>query len=163
MKKKWILILSALLICVFLSACANLNHSQSSVEPPDPNELTTQQVFEALKEKFVLPNAVLTETGQSELIYQESELVGLEYADIGEEHIYLSFYRFPSKAAADAGAETIDENGNVGIMNIDWVDVPYFFKKDRLIAVYVGQNQEVIDVISSLMGEPVVIGPEAAE
>lgn len=37
---------------------------------------------------------------------------------------------------------------------MDWVDRPHFFRHDRLIVLYLGRDQQVIDALTELCGEP---------
>lgn len=69
-----------------------------------------------------------------------------EYAD--ETAARAELARF----SADAGTVK-DANG--GISQVDWVAPPHFFQKGRVIALYVGTDQRILDLLRGAMGPQV--------
>ncbi len=59
-------------------------------------------------------------------------------------------YTNASTAAADV--KNIGPDGNPKNAKINWNAPPHWFHKERLIALYVGQNQVVLDLLTELLG-----------
>lgn len=75
--------------------------------------------------------------------------------DVNGENVQV--FEYADQAAAEAEAETISPDGSsIGTSMVTWVDPPHFFQTGRIIVLYVGDNQEVIE----LLGE--VVGPQIA-
>lgn len=66
--------------------------------------------------------------------------------------IQVFSYADPAMAAADAAQ--IGPDGNPRTMIIEWIAPPHFFRAERLIVLYVGYDQAVIDLLTALLGPP---------
>lgn len=64
----------------------------------------------------------------------------------------IQSYDYPTEGAARADAEQLDAQGNPPTMLITWVAPPHFFRRERLIALYVGEDPAVVRVLSGLLG-----------
>lgn len=74
----------------------------------------------------------------------------------------VEVFEFPDEAARETAAGTIEPNASmIGSMIPEWVDVPYFWAEGRLIVLYVGQDQTVIDRLTSVLGQPIATGQPA--
>ena len=61
-------------------------------------------------------------------------------------------YGDPEQAVDDAAQ--IGPDGNPSTMMISWLAPPHFFQAGSLIVLYVGEDQSLIDVLTSLLGPP---------
>ena len=60
---------------------------------------------------------------------------------------------FPSAKEANAAAETISEDGSVvGSSIMMWFSPPHFFKTDKLIVLYVGEDGGIVDILGDTLG-----------
>jgi hypothetical protein len=74
----------------------------------------------------------------------------------------VEVFEFPDEAARETAAGTIEPNASmIGSMIPEWVDVPHFWSAGRLIVLYVGQDQTVIDRLTSVLGQPIATGQSA--
>lgn len=65
----------------------------------------------------------------------------------------VQVFEFSSVADADAVTESISDDGSsVGTMMMLWVAAPHFYKIDKLVVLYVGENERVINVLEELFG-----------
>jgi len=69
----------------------------------------------------------------------------------------IQIFEFNNKEAADKQAENISPNGTSIIgsesaCSILFVDTPHFFKKNKLIVLYVGKNTSVINALIEKYG-----------
>lgn len=44
------------------------------------------------------------------------------------------------------------DGGSIGTSMVTWVDVPHFYKTNRIIVLYVGNDASVLDVLESALG-----------
>lgn len=68
--------------------------------------------------------------------------------DVERERLFLHVY--PSDAAARANADQIPPTGSNGLA--DWIDAPHFFRCGNVIALYLGQQQTVLDALTEQCG-----------
>ncbi len=61
------------------------------------------------------------------------------------------------KAARDDAA-TIGPDGSTRTMQISWTGTPHFFRKERVIVIYVGEDQAVLDHLAEALGPPFASG-----
>jgi hypothetical protein len=74
----------------------------------------------------------------------------------------IEVFEFPDEAARETASGTIEPNASmIGTMIPEWVDVPHFWARGRLIVLFVGQDQTVIDRLTSVLGQPVATGQSA--
>jgi hypothetical protein len=65
----------------------------------------------------------------------------------------VQVFEYTDAAAADAEASQVAPDGlSVGTTSILWVATPHFYKKGKLIVLYVGDNTIVTDALTSLLG-----------
>lgn len=64
----------------------------------------------------------------------------------------VSVFEYASAAEAQADAANITPEGNTKTTMIEWVAPPHFFRKDRVIALYVGSDPAVLQALTDVMG-----------
>lgn len=75
----------------------------------------------------------------------------------------VQIFEFPDVTQGQAEAAQISPDaGSVGTTIINWVGTPRFYSQDRLIVLYVGENEAVISALNQVLGEPIAEG-QAAE
>jgi len=68
----------------------------------------------------------------------------------GEE---VQVFEYPDATAAEAQAALVSPSGSaVGTTRIHWIGPPHFFKKGRLIVLYVGGDGEVLKTLEAVLG-----------
>ena len=66
----------------------------------------------------------------------------------------VQVFQYANAAAAEAEAAPISRDGMaVGTRKIFWVGAPHFFKKDKLLVLYVGDNAKVLKTLEALLGQ----------
>ena len=63
---------------------------------------------------------------------------------------WMNVHLYPDAAAAQENADRIPAGADSGMS--DWVAPPHFFLCDRIIALYLGQDQKVIATLTELCG-----------
>jgi len=68
----------------------------------------------------------------------------------------MQVFEFSNEQERQAAASHISPDGSsIGTTMVTWIDEPHFWAKGRVIALYVGSNEDVINLMSQVMGEPV--------
>ena len=66
----------------------------------------------------------------------------------------VQVFQYADAAAADADAAPISRDGRaVGTRNIHWIGSPHFYKKERLLVLYVGDNDKVLRSLEAALGQ----------
>jgi hypothetical protein len=135
------------LAATVLTACGAQRSAESPPESGLEEEaviITSEQILSHLRSQGI----DLTLTGPSAVGWL-SAAPGAAY-QIGEEQLYIHTY--PNEAAALAAAATIPPSADNGLM--DWVDTPHFFRCAKVIVLYLGKDQRVLDVLATDCGPP---------
>lgn len=75
---------------------------------------------------------------------------GRAYTVAGEN---VQVFRYNSVRAADAEAKKVNAEGTtVGTNAMMWVGPPHFYRKGRLLVLYVGDNDGVLEALSAALG-----------
>jgi hypothetical protein len=83
--------------------------------------------------------------------------VGALRLTVNGENVYVFEYKSADAANGDASTVSTDGSTITGTgraCHIDWIGPPRFYKKDRLIVLYVGANQALIRTLDGLLGRP---------
>jgi len=65
----------------------------------------------------------------------------------------VQVFQYADAAAVEAEAAPIARDGmTVGTKKIFWVGAPHFFKKEKLLVLYVGDNPKVLKALAALLG-----------
>ncbi len=70
----------------------------------------------------------------------------------------VQIFEFSDASAAQAAAEGISKDGfeiksvDGGITMVEWVAAPHFFQLDKLIVLYVGENNSLVEGLSAVLG-----------
>lgn len=66
----------------------------------------------------------------------------------------VQVFQYANTAAADAEAAPISRDGSgVGTRKIHWIGSPHFFKKGKLLVLYVGDNDKVLGSLGAVLGQ----------
>jgi len=67
----------------------------------------------------------------------------------------VQVYQYPNVAVADREAALISPDGSsVGKTKIHWIGSPHFYKKERLLVLYLGDNGKVLKLLETVLGKP---------
>ena len=156
------ILFTALLALFFLTACqpANLPTSDgdqtpaATSEPDDDEGLDTQGFTDAL----VLAGATVGQEGEVE---QPFFSVPGQVIIVNGEPVQIFEYSDAAQADAEA-AQVAPDGSSIGTTMASWIGPPHFYRAERLIVLYVGENQSVIELIETILG-PQFAGAETLE
>ncbi len=126
-----------------LTACAQLPAEQR--QPPAETRVTDRAHLSA-----ALRAAGATVVPE-EPVRQPFFAVEGRILDVDGEGIQVFEYR--DAAAAEAQARLVSADGNqIGTSKPLWVGTPHFFRKGRLLVLYLGENRRTIDLLKTVLG-----------
>jgi len=65
----------------------------------------------------------------------------------------IQVFEYQKSASANREAASVSGDGSsVGTTMISWVDDPHFYKKDKRIVLYVGDNLEILIILNQVLG-----------
>ena len=65
----------------------------------------------------------------------------------------VQVFEYVSKAEAFQEVMRVSADGSsVGTTMITWIDTPHFYQSGKIIVLYVGNNSEVIEMLTDLLG-----------
>jgi len=67
----------------------------------------------------------------------------------------VQVFEFADAAAAKEAMSTIGPDGNPPTMMIDWVAAPHFYQAGKIIALYVGEDNAIIEALTKTLGAQV--------
>jgi hypothetical protein len=125
-------------IAVLCGACA------SEVIGPSDASFNYRSLVDALKQ-----SATVAETSES--VGQPSFKVPGRIVRVEGEDVQI--FEYGDAAAAQADAQLVSaDGGQIGTTSILWVAPPHFYRRDRVIALYVGSSVRLLDALRTALG-----------
>lgn len=124
-------------LCLFgvLLACA---------APPAPRQNGLPQTIEALRASGL--EVTPAGTVQQPFFAPPAQVVRVDGGD-------LQLYQFASPSEAAAAAATVSPTGgSIGTTKMAWMAPPHFFRKESLIAVYIGTSAKALAALQQNFG-----------
>ena len=65
----------------------------------------------------------------------------------------VQVFGYATKAAAEADASRVTADGTtIGTSKPTWIATPHFFRSGKLIVLYLGSNQDIVDLLQTTLG-----------
>jgi uncharacterized membrane protein YadS len=118
-----------------------------------PSELTSEALVRALQQQ----GATVTRAGslpQSSypFLSVSAQLLQVNGADV-------QVFEYASATRADSDASKVSPTGSpIGQSQVSWMDTPHFYKRDRLIVLYVGHSADLLRMLEAVVGAAVAAG-----
>src|SRR5438067_411400 len=66
----------------------------------------------------------------------------------------VQVFDYSDAAAANAEATLVSPDGtSIGTSNLHWVSPPHFYKRGKIVALYLGENIRVLRALETVLGE----------
>jgi hypothetical protein len=154
------LVVLLLLVAMIAAACDTAGGPTSSPTTSGPGaspsaSATTRTGPEGLVED-------LKDRGPNARLAGDFDASGIAEAGVtlcvGDEPVQLYVYGTAEEAFARARAIDPRDPSNFGTMIIEWAGNPKFWLRDRMLVLYLGNDQPTIDVLLEALGEPFAVG-----
>ena len=134
--KLYLWLVTLLSSALVLAACGG--------QPVSAEGYGTAEFVEELQAKGVEP-----ETGDA--LQQPFFSVTGSTINIGDESIQV--FEYDSAETMESDAVLVDANGSsIGTSMVSWVATPHFYKKGRILVLYVGDHTETLELLESVLG-----------
>lgn len=57
-----------------------------------------------------------------------------------------------AEAMEKAASQVAPDGGSIGTSMVTWIDTPHFYKAGRIIVLYLGNDQALLDLLNKVMG-----------
>lgn len=144
--KPSLLVILAFVFTYAISACGQ--STEANVSPsasPKPLAVEDQNgLLSALKAA-----GATVEVGDSmtqDFFNVEGQMVKVNGAD-------LQVFEYENADAMEKDASQVAPNGgSIGTSMVSWIDTPHFYKAGRIIVLYIGSDQKVLDLLNKILG-----------
>jgi hypothetical protein len=65
----------------------------------------------------------------------------------------LQLYEYPTAPAAEKDAAKVAPNGAIGTSMPMWIAPPHFFRRDQIIAIYLGSSAKNLEALRQTLGQ----------
>ena len=125
-------------VAVLCGACA------SDVSGPSDGSVNYRSLVDALKQSVTV--AETSETVNQPFFKVQGRIVRVEGEDV-------QVFEYADAAPAQADAQLVSaDGGQIGTTSILWVAPPHFYRRDRVVALYVGSSVRVVDALRAALG-----------
>ena len=137
--------------CLILLILAANSCAQNPAQPTDL--VSVDAVVQALQRE----NVMVARTGSMPCSAYPFFVPAAQTISVAGENVEL--FAYASSALANEDARRVSPTGTpIGQSQISWMDVPHFYKSDRIIALYVGHSANILRALKSVFGEPFAAG-----
>lgn len=161
-------LLTMMLLVILAAGCSSTRGTEPDAQDNAANDNSTND--NAANDNDSGASTVLDRAGLIDALRQAGATV--EEAEVVEDPFFatdaqfinvngvqVQVYEFADLATREAAQETVNAVGNIiGSITVDWTEQPNFFGSGRLIALYVGDDQAILDLLSDPLGEPFAQG-----
>lgn len=136
-----------LVLAVGPTGCSgDFSHAKETLEHARPGTRTGQAT---------LISKLRTERASVEIIGEVDQpflsVTGTMIQVQGED---VQVFEYSSAAELQAQAGSISRDGTaVGTRKIHWIGSPHFFKRDRVLVLYVGDDRKVLKLLEAVLGQ----------
>lgn len=68
----------------------------------------------------------------------------------------VQVFEYPSASAAQADIALIEPHGyTIANRSVEWVATPHFYAQGRLLVIYIGSDEDLLDTLAGVLGAPV--------
>ena len=154
MKAKLFLVIAVAAILIFAAFRVGLIIEKMSAPAPAPTPASTTshggpvRDYISLVDKLSAADANVQPAG--EISQPFFSVKGLVIAIDGSD---VQVFEYADEDAVDAEAALVSpDGGSIGTTMVSWMASPHFYKVERLIVLYVGENEATIDILESVLG-----------
>jgi hypothetical protein len=137
-------------IVLLVSAC-----SSPGTQAPEIPTATSAPQSSQVQDQDGLIDALRTDGATVELgepVEQAFFTVPGQILKVNDKDVQVFEYESAEALEADA-AQVASDGGSIGTNMVMWVEAPHFFKSGRVLVLYVGEDQGVIDLLKGALGE----------
>jgi hypothetical protein len=148
MKVKIPFIISLLVLAFFAAACGGRPAAAGPEAEPTASQAGPVQEMTSLVDALRAAGATV-ELGEP--VEQPFFSVGGDILKVNGVDVQVFEYNSMEAMDADA-AQVSDDGGSTGTSTITWVATPHFYKAGRILVLYVGDDQAILELLEGALG-----------
>jgi len=134
-----------LVLALVVSGCANTATANRGTASPEPLVVEDQAGLIAALQAAGATVEVGDPISQ-DFFGPEGNILKVNGADV-------QVFEYESADAMENEASQVaPDGGSIGTSMVSWMDAPHFYKTGRIISLYVGSDQTILDVLEMVMG-----------
>jgi hypothetical protein len=145
-------IVSVLLFALTVSACGNVSTPTSPAVTTDAPNVVTEPVIDEDQASLVAAleaSGATVETGEpitQPFFSPQGNIPKVNGADV-------QVFEYESAEARESEASQVaPDGGSIGTSMVTWMDTPHFYKTGRMIVLYVGSDETILNLLESVIG-----------
>jgi hypothetical protein len=140
--KRSVLVMLVLVCTYSLSACAE------NIPVTGPTEILSTEDQASLLAALQTEGATV-EVGDpivQDFFTVEGQIIQVNGVD-------LQIFEYENEAAMEAdAAQVAPDGGSIGTSMVNWIDPPHFYKSGRILVLYLGSDQAILDLLDKVLG-----------
>lgn len=146
-----------LIILLLFSASLTPGQSTRNRHRAQPSARRPQQASKARSAKE-LSNLIKNLRAKGATVVLTNEKVSQPFFSVAARIININgqgvqVFVYAQASKADSEATRVSSNGmNIGTSKPSWLSTPHFFKAEKLIVLYVGDDQTILRILQSTLG-----------
>jgi len=148
MKTKLSINISLLLVAILVSACGSQSATPTAEIDPIVSHGGPVEDYVSLIDSLRGAGAMVEPGDQIEQAFFTvmGQIIKVNGADV-----QVFEYENAEAMEADA-AQVVPDGGSIGTSMVMWVEAPHFYKAGRILVLYVGEDQAILDLLEGALG-----------
>lgn len=155
MKTKLFTVSALLILILVTSACGSQPTLTPAVDAPSDGVATSTEASPGVPENLDSLIAALRAAGATVEAGDEVEqpffTTAGQIIKVNGQDLQVFVYDSAEAMEADA-AQVAADGGSIGTSMVNWMAPPHFYKLGSILALYVGEDQAVIDLLEGIFG-----------
>jgi hypothetical protein len=145
-------ILSVLLLALTVSACGTVSTPTSPTVSTDSPNMSPEPVIVEDRASLIAAleaSGATVEVGESitqAFFIPEGSILKVNGADV------QVFEYESAEAMENEASQVAPDGGSIGTSMVTWMDTPHFYKAGRIIVLYVGSDETILNLLESVIG-----------
>ena len=148
MKTKLSLISSVLLLALFTAACGSQSATPSAETDTTVSDGSPVENYVSLVDSLRGAGATVEPGDPIEQVFftVEGQIIKVNGADV-------QVFEYETAEVMEADAAQVEpDGGSIGTSMVAWVATPHFYKAGRILVLYVGDDQAILDLLAGALG-----------
>src|SRR5215216_3102288 len=147
MKIRLLLVSSLLVLSLFASACGG-QAGAASPEADDGSQSGSVVDLASLTDALQAAGATVEPGDEIEQAFfsVSGQILKVSGADV------QVFEYETAEAMGTEASQVSEDGGTIGTSMVSWMDAPHFYRAGRMIVLYVGKDQTVLDLLEGVLG-----------
>jgi hypothetical protein len=148
MKTKFSLIGGLLIIALFATACGGQAGAAGSDVTPAASEGGAVEGYASLVDALRVAGATVESGDEVEQAFFAvmGQIIKVNGADV-------QVFEYETAEAMEAeAAQVAEDGGSIGTSMVSWMATPHFYKAGRILVLYVGDDQAILDLLEGALG-----------